>query len=205
VDTFHGASRRRSWFSLRIVEGVIQPVCQESISWEVQPVTADVARRDMSVFEGRSETHAAWVNNRVRGSYGRELRHGVPVYVTGDRRSMGLKEWRRKWVFGRGGRGAVCMLEGMSRDRLRALQHIRSPRRLSSPDTSPYLFHTPRPNRSVCLYPLICLVQWPLLIWISFTSINPLPIHACRARARATATATGGPQGRTYPLPVLRT
>jgi hypothetical protein len=31
----------------------------------------DVARRDVDVFEGRSETHAAWVMDRVRGSHGR--------------------------------------------------------------------------------------------------------------------------------------
>lgn len=77
---------------------MIQPECQESLSWEIQPVTADVARRDVDVFEGRSETYAAWVMDRVRDSYGWELRHGVPADATGDRRSMGLKKWR-KWVF----------------------------------------------------------------------------------------------------------
>lgn len=94
------------------MEGVLQPVCQESLSWEIQPVTADVARRDVDVFEGRSETYAAWVMDRVRGSNGRELRHGVPADVTGDRRSMALKEWRKRGVFFGGGGGEGVLHAG---------------------------------------------------------------------------------------------
>ena len=53
------ASRRRSGVSLRIVEGTVQPMRHRSLSSKIQPSSADVARPDMDVSEGRSGKRVA--------------------------------------------------------------------------------------------------------------------------------------------------